>query len=150
MASAAAAEGSRSVPTQKSTKCAKTRTTPSLPRASPARVCHGIANTNRKTEKPKPKPIDVAIVIRILAHPFAARESSAVTAWGVPVLRGKTTKRMPVQQQQQQQHTIESFAQRCVYVIYYKRRHFASFRVHCAWANCTRVRNVLVCQCVCF
>lgn len=26
-------------------------------------------------------------------------------------------------------HTIESFAQRCVYVIYYKRRHFASFRV---------------------
>lgn len=47
----------------------------------------GITNTNRKTEKPKPKPkpIDVAIVIRILAHSFAARESSAVTARGVPV-----------------------------------------------------------------
>lgn len=121
---------------------------PLSPSCLSPRVCHGIANTNRKTEKPKPKPIDVAIVIRILAHPFAARESSAVTAWGVPVLRGKTTKRMPVQQQQQQQHTIESFAQCCVYVIYYKRRHFASFRVHCVWANCTRVRNVLVPVCV--
>lgn len=150
MASAAAAEGRRQPLYLRRNQRNARKPEQLSPRISP-RVCHGIANTNRKTEKPKPKPIDVAIVIRILAHPFAARESSAVTAWGVPVLRGKTTKRMPVQQQQQQQHTIESFAQRCVYVIYYKRRHFASFRVHCAWANCPRVRNVLVCasECVC-
>lgn len=158
-ATASAAEAEASVPTQKSTKCAtRCETENSLPSLPACRTppSSNIANTNRKTEKPKPKPIDVAIVIHILAHSFAARESSAVTAWGVPVLRGKTTKRMPVQQQwqwqrqqQQHQHTIESFAQRCVYVIYYKRRHFASVRVHCAWANCTRVRNVFSCQCVC-